>query len=170
MEPTPFTREDLVRLVSWHMPFGRYQGRLLADLPGEYLGWFARVGYPDGDLGHLLAVMHEISHNGLRDLLTPLRGEAVHGPDRNLPRGFVATVLEEGAFRFVTVPFSPREVWGARPRFPVVGTIDGHPVRGCLGVDGSQYFLRLSTTWLREAGIAVGDEVRVELAAVEKGP
>lgn len=65
--------EDLLLLVSRRMPFGKYQGRLLADLPGPYLAWFAREGFPPGELGRLLALMHEIDHNGLRPLLEPLR-------------------------------------------------------------------------------------------------
>lgn len=65
--------EDLQRLVTLRMPYGKYQGRLIADLPGNYLNWFARVGFPKGDLGALLELMHEIDHNGLSDLLTPLR-------------------------------------------------------------------------------------------------
>ena len=65
--------EDLLRLVSQVMPFGMYQGRLLADLPGHYLNWFARVGFPPGELGRLLALMQEIDHNGLKPLLEPLR-------------------------------------------------------------------------------------------------
>ncbi|ODC02842.1 hypothetical protein BFW38_04020 [Terasakiispira papahanaumokuakeensis] len=65
--------EDLLKLVRTPMPFGRYQGRLIADLPGPYLAWFAREGFPPGALGELLALMHEIDHNGLHDLLTPLR-------------------------------------------------------------------------------------------------
>lgn len=64
---------DLKKLVEWRMPFGKYQGRLLADLPGPYLNWFAREGFPNGELGALLALMHEIDHNGLKDLLDPLR-------------------------------------------------------------------------------------------------
>lgn len=64
---------DLKKLVEWRMPFGKYQGRLLADLPGPYLNWFAREGFPNGELGSLLALMHEIDHNGLKDLLDPLR-------------------------------------------------------------------------------------------------
>ena len=64
---------QLERLVSLPMPFGKYQGRLLADLPGHYLAWFARQGFPKGDLGRLLALMHEIDHNGLNALLEPLR-------------------------------------------------------------------------------------------------
>jgi hypothetical protein len=65
--------DDLQRLVSMAMPFGKYKGRLLADLPGNYLHWFAREGFPPGELGRLLALMREIDHNGLSDLLKPLR-------------------------------------------------------------------------------------------------
>ncbi len=67
--------KDLQRLVTTLMPFGKYQGRLIADLPGQYLNWFAREGFPKSDLGRLLELMHEIDHNGLSDLLTPLRNK-----------------------------------------------------------------------------------------------
>ena len=66
--------QDLPLLVTRAMPFGKYQGRLIADLPGDYLNWFARTGFPKGEIGRLLALMHEIDHNGLSDLLKPLRG------------------------------------------------------------------------------------------------
>ena len=65
--------EDLQRLVTLEMPFGKYKGRLLADLPGNYLAWFARKGFPPGEIGRLLAVALEIDHNGLKPLLDPLR-------------------------------------------------------------------------------------------------
>ena len=65
--------QDLQKLVSVRMPYGKYQGRLLADLPGAYLAWFARKGFPDGELGRLLALMLELDHNGLTPLLQPLR-------------------------------------------------------------------------------------------------
>ena len=65
--------EDLERLLTVQMPYGKYKGRVIADLPGNYLNWFAREGFPPGDIGRLLALMHEIDHNGLGDLLTPLR-------------------------------------------------------------------------------------------------
>ena len=68
MEP-----EDLQLPVTLEMPFGKYKGRLLADLPGNYLTWFAREGFPQGQIGRLLALMHEIDHNGLKALLEPLR-------------------------------------------------------------------------------------------------
>ena len=69
-------RDQLQRLVTTPMPFGKYQGRMIADLPGDYLNWFARQGFPHGDIGRLLALMHEIDHNGLSDLLAPLRAAA----------------------------------------------------------------------------------------------
>jgi uncharacterized protein (DUF3820 family) len=65
--------EDLQRLLTLDMPYGKYKGRKLADLPGHYLGWFAREGFPKGDLGQLLALMYELDHNDLRSLLDPLR-------------------------------------------------------------------------------------------------
>ena len=65
--------EDLEKLVTLEMPFGKYKGRLIADLPGNYLNWFAREGFPKGEIGRLLALMQEIDHNGLKGLLGPLR-------------------------------------------------------------------------------------------------
>ena len=65
--------EDLQLLVTTRMPYGKYQGRLIADLPGAYLAWFARKGFPPGSLGRLLALALEIDHNGLSKLLDPLR-------------------------------------------------------------------------------------------------
>ena len=65
--------DSLDKLVTREMPFGKYQGRLIADLPGDYLNWFAREGFPHGEIGRLLALMHEIDHNGLPALLEPLR-------------------------------------------------------------------------------------------------
>ena len=65
--------EDLELLVSCEMPFGKHRGCLIADLPGNYLNWFAREGFPNNEIGRLLALMQEIDHNGLRPLLDPLR-------------------------------------------------------------------------------------------------
>ena len=69
-------QESLLKLVSMEMPYGKYQGRLLADLPGHYLGWFAREGFPRGELGSLIALIYELDHNALRQLLDPLRKDA----------------------------------------------------------------------------------------------
>lgn len=65
--------DHLAFLVSREMPFGKYKGRLIADLPSHYLGWFAREGFPSGELGGLLALMYELDHNALTHLLDPLR-------------------------------------------------------------------------------------------------
>jgi uncharacterized protein len=65
--------EHLQLLVTRQMPFGKYKGRLIADLPGHYLAWFAREGFPPGELGTLIALMYELDHNALRHLLNPLR-------------------------------------------------------------------------------------------------
>jgi len=68
--------EDLQKLVSLQMPYGKYKGRVIADLPGHYLNWFAREGFPTGELGRLLQLMQEIDHNGLSGLLEPLRANS----------------------------------------------------------------------------------------------
>ncbi len=60
-------------LLTREMPFGKYKGRVIADLPGHYINWFAREGFPPGEIGQLLALMHELDHNGLSSLLDPLR-------------------------------------------------------------------------------------------------
>lgn len=65
--------EDLTKLVTVSMPFGKHKGMLIADLPGNYLNWFAREGFPKGEIGQLLKLMQEIDHNGLSHLLQPLR-------------------------------------------------------------------------------------------------
>lgn len=74
----------LTLLVTREMPFGKYKGRLIADLPGHYLGWFAREGFPKGEIGSLLALMYELDHNDLKALLDPLRGRPA-GAKRNPP-------------------------------------------------------------------------------------
>lgn len=65
--------QDLQSLITTTMPYGKYKGRFIADLPGQYLNWFARTGFPKGEIGRLLALMQEIDHNGLTPLLEPLR-------------------------------------------------------------------------------------------------
>jgi len=65
--------KNLKKLVTVSMPYGKYKGLIIADLPGHYLNWFAREGFPSGELGRLLALMQEMDHNGLKHLLDPLR-------------------------------------------------------------------------------------------------
>lgn len=65
--------EVLLELVKFKMPFGRYKGTVLANLPVSYLEWFQRKGFPDSKLGMMLATIYEIKSNGLEYLLEPLR-------------------------------------------------------------------------------------------------
>lgn len=65
--------EILLQLLTMEMPFGKYKGTLLCDLPVAYLEWFQRKGFPNGKLGVLLATIYEIKLNGLDKLLKPLR-------------------------------------------------------------------------------------------------
>ena len=55
------------------MPFGKYQGRVIIDVPEEYLLWFAKKGFPEGRLGMLLALALEVKINGLEPIIEPLR-------------------------------------------------------------------------------------------------
>jgi len=63
----------LQKLVTTPMPYGKYKGRLLCDIPEYYLVWYSRKGFPAGQLGQLLGTMYEIKLNGLEYLLAPLR-------------------------------------------------------------------------------------------------
>ena len=65
--------EVLLELVKFKMPFGRYKGSVLANLPVSYLEWFQRKGFPEGKLGMMLATIYEIKSNGLEYLLEPLK-------------------------------------------------------------------------------------------------
>jgi uncharacterized protein (DUF3820 family) len=60
-------------LVTMRMPFGKYKGRILCDLPEPYLVWFHSEGFPPGKLGDMIGTLYEIKLNGLEYLLKPLR-------------------------------------------------------------------------------------------------
>ncbi|MET1256436.1 DUF3820 family protein [Aliikangiella maris] len=70
-----FEKQNLVDIANTTMPFGKYQGRRLIDLPEPYLVWFANQGLPKGKLGELLALTLEIKINGLEKLIIPLKQE-----------------------------------------------------------------------------------------------
>ncbi len=70
---TSSSHDVMRKLVDWKMPFGKYKDRPLADLPEPYLVWFKQNGFPEGELGELLAALYEIKLNGLEYLLRPLR-------------------------------------------------------------------------------------------------
>jgi len=65
--------DELLSLAAMRMPFGKYQGRLLIDLPEPYVVWFANQGFPEGKLGRMLQAVYEIKANGLEYLFEPLR-------------------------------------------------------------------------------------------------
>lgn len=66
------SRKELVELANARMPFGKYEGKLLIELPEYYLVWFQNKGFPKGKLGNQLAQMVEIKLNGLETLIYPL--------------------------------------------------------------------------------------------------
>ena len=68
-----FEKEHLIKLANTPMPFGKYQGKMIIDLPENYLLWFSRKGFPKGELGLLLQLALEVDMNGLRDMITVLK-------------------------------------------------------------------------------------------------
>ena len=71
-----FEKQHLIKLANTLMPFGKYQGKRLIDLPEDYLLWFARREFPQGELGMLLQLALEIKINGLEGLIYPLKRNA----------------------------------------------------------------------------------------------
>ncbi len=69
----PSDHEQLLELAAMRMPFGKYQGRRLIDLPETYVVWFAGQGFPEGKLGTMLRAVYEIKVNGLEYLFDRLR-------------------------------------------------------------------------------------------------
>jgi uncharacterized protein len=67
------SQHHLLDIVSTKMPYGKYKGRLICDLPEYYLVWYHSKGFPSGKIGQLLHTMYEIKLNGLEYLLKPLR-------------------------------------------------------------------------------------------------
>ena len=68
----PLSAQVLIELTSMRMPFGKYKGRVLCDLPEPYLVWFHQKGFPPGRIGMLLSSLYEIKLNGLEYLLKPI--------------------------------------------------------------------------------------------------
>ena len=71
-----FDHRRLLALAAMRMPFGRYAGTRLIDLPEPYVVWFARQGFPEGKLGEMLQEVYEIKVNGLEYLFAPLRDKS----------------------------------------------------------------------------------------------
>jgi uncharacterized protein len=76
--PTPDEyRKRLIKLAFAKMPYGKYQGRFLSDIPEPYIVWLKNNGLPNGELGNLILEMYEIKANGLEGLLRKIRSSAV---------------------------------------------------------------------------------------------
>lgn len=67
----------MLKLATYRMPFGKYNNRLLIDLPEPYVIWFAKKGFPTGELGNMMRIVYEIKINGLEYLFDPLRKDAL---------------------------------------------------------------------------------------------
>lgn len=65
-------QQALISAINQVMPFGKYAGRKLLQLPEPYLVWFHSKGFPEGKLGEQLALMYEVKLNGLEKMLAPL--------------------------------------------------------------------------------------------------
>ncbi|NVK42935.1 MAG: DUF3820 family protein [Oceanospirillaceae bacterium] len=76
-----FDKQDLLDIARTEMPFGKYAGRTLIDLPEPYLLWFRQRGFPPGRLGQLLALTLEIRIEGLEGMIRPLK-RGIPGPLR----------------------------------------------------------------------------------------
>ena len=86
--PVAPDQKVLIQIARMKMPFGRYAGRRLIDLPEPYVVWFRNKGFPKGRLGMLLATLYEIKANGLELLLAPLREPSDPRYQNRDPRSF----------------------------------------------------------------------------------
>ena len=68
-------KHHLIKLANTKMPFGKYKGHYLVNLPEPYLVWFRQKGFPEGKIGDMLQEMYEIKVNGLEQLIRPLIGK-----------------------------------------------------------------------------------------------
>ena len=66
--------KELLQLANYKMPYGKYKGLALVDLPEPYVCWFSRNGFPSGELGRLMGLLYEVKANGLEYLIEPLKG------------------------------------------------------------------------------------------------
>ncbi|WP_211218899.1 DUF3820 family protein [Leminorella grimontii] len=69
-------KTHLIKIANTPMPFGKYKGRMLVDVPDEYLLWFAKKGFPKGELGELMELTLALKIEGLDSVIRPLKGKA----------------------------------------------------------------------------------------------
>jgi uncharacterized protein (DUF3820 family) len=73
MEEVPTNNKQLLELLEMKMPFGKYKGRVLIDLPEPYLVWFRQKGFPNGKLGNLLQLVYEVKLNVLEQMVKSIK-------------------------------------------------------------------------------------------------
>jgi uncharacterized protein len=73
MEDPLFDSEVVLKVAKTRMPFGKYKGRFLLDLPEPYVVWLSQKGFPEGELGRMLSFVYEVKLNGLEYLFKPLK-------------------------------------------------------------------------------------------------
>ncbi len=73
MQEVPMDNSQLIELLEMKMPFGKYKGRTLIDLPEPYLVWFRQKGFPQGKIGVLLSLCYEIKLNGLEQMVKSIK-------------------------------------------------------------------------------------------------
>jgi uncharacterized protein (DUF3820 family) len=73
MQEVPMDHSQLIELLEMKMPFGKYKGWALIDLPEPYLVWFRQKGFPQGKIGGLLSLCYEIKLNGLEQMVKSIK-------------------------------------------------------------------------------------------------
>jgi hypothetical protein len=77
---------------------------------------------------------------------------------------FTTTIVNSGTKIIIELPFNPNDVWGAKQRHHITGTVNGHAIRGLMDSEGTRYFLNLGAVWRRDNGMEVGMPVEVVLS------
>lgn len=67
------SKQFLLKLANTKMPYGKYEGRFMIDLPEYYVVWYRNKGFPKGQIGEMLATVYELKLNGLEELVRRLR-------------------------------------------------------------------------------------------------
>ncbi len=75
MENILSNRKALIELLFAKMPYGKYKGRFLLDIPEHYLVWYHQKGFPKGKLGEQLSIMYEVKLNGLEGMLKEVKNK-----------------------------------------------------------------------------------------------
>lgn len=73
MQEPGFDQEFLIKLAHTKMPYGKYKGRYLIDIPEYYIVWYKNHGFPKGKLGDMLGEVYQLKLNGLEGLIRTIQ-------------------------------------------------------------------------------------------------